>query len=105
MKKQLCVLIILAVDIFGIWLCFGLAVVLKNLLYGDSVLLDVGRYQGFAPSYVIMIFFFFYQGIYSRRWTSPILMNVDSFSRNKKFRSPTVTVAVPLTTIQCSLRW
>ena len=68
MKKQLCVLIILAVDIFGIWLCFGLAVVLKNLLYGDSVLLDVGRYQGFAPSYVIMIFLFFYQGIYSRRY-------------------------------------
>ena len=68
MKKQLCVLIILAVDIFGIWLCFGLAVVLKNLLYGDSVLLDIGRYQGFAPSYVIMIFLFFYQGIYSRRY-------------------------------------
>ena len=68
MKKQLCILIILAVDIFGIWLCFGLAVVLKNLLYGDSVLLDVGRYQGFAPSYVIMIFLFFYQGIYSRRY-------------------------------------
>ncbi|WP_299189151.1 sugar transferase [uncultured Campylobacter sp.] len=68
MKKQLCVLIILAVDIFGIWLCFGLAVVLKNLLYGDNVLLDVGRYQGFAPSYVIMIFLFFYQGIYSRRY-------------------------------------
>ena len=68
MKKQLCVLVILAVDIFGIWLCFGLAVVLKNLLYGDSVLLDVGRYQGFAPSYVIMIFLFFYQGIYSRRY-------------------------------------
>ena len=68
MKKQLCVLIILAVDIFGIWLCFGLAVVLKNLLYGDSVLLDVGRYQGFAPSYVIIIFLFFYQGIYSRRY-------------------------------------
>ena len=68
MKKQLCVLIILAVDIFGIWLCFGLAVVLKNLLYGDSLLLDVGRYQGFAPSYVIMIFLFFYQGIYSRRY-------------------------------------
>ncbi len=68
MKKQLCVLIILAVDIFGIWLCFGFAVVLKNLLYGDSVLLDVGRYQGFAPSYVIMIFLFFYQGIYSRRY-------------------------------------
>lgn len=68
MKKQLCVLIILAVDIFGIWLCFGLAVVLKNLLYGDSALLDVGRYQGFAPSYVIMIFLFFYQGIYSRRY-------------------------------------
>ena len=68
MKKQLCVLIILAVDIFGTWLCFGLAVVLKNLLYGDSVLLDVGRYQGFAPSYVIMIFLFFYQGIYSRRY-------------------------------------
>lgn len=59
MKKQLCVLIILTVDIFGIWLCFGLAVVLKNLLYGDSVLLDIGRYQGFAPSYVIMIFLFF----------------------------------------------
>jgi len=68
MKKQLCVLIILAADIFGIWLCFGLAVVLKNLLYGDSVLLDIGRYQGFAPSYVIMIFLFFYQGIYSRRY-------------------------------------
>ena len=68
MKKQLCVLIILVVDIFGIWLCFGLAVVLKNLLYGDSVLLDIGRYQGFAPSYVIMIFLFFYQGIYSRRY-------------------------------------
>lgn len=68
MKKQLCILIILAVDIFGIWLCFGLAVVLKNLLYGDSVLLDIGRYQGFAPSYVIMIFLFFYQGIYSRRY-------------------------------------
>ncbi len=68
MKKQLCVLIILAVDIFGIWLCFGLAVVLKNLLYGDSMLLDIGRYQGFAPSYVIMIFLFFYQGIYSRRY-------------------------------------
>lgn len=68
MKKQLCVLIILAVDIFGIWLCFGLAVVLKNLLYGDSLLLDVGRYQGFAPSYVIMIFLFFYQGIYLRRY-------------------------------------
>ena len=68
MKKQLCVLIILAVDIFGIWLCFGLAVVLKNLLYGDNVLLDVGRYQGFAPSYVIMIFLFFYQGIYLRRY-------------------------------------
>ena len=68
MKKQLCVLVILAVDIFGIWLCFGLAVVLKNLLYGDSVLLDIGRYQGFAPSYVIMIFLFFYQGIYSRRY-------------------------------------
>ena len=68
MKKQLCVFIILAVDIFGIWLCFGLAVVLKNLLYGDSVLLDIGRYQGFAPSYVIMIFLFFYQGIYSRRY-------------------------------------
>ena len=68
MKKQLCVLIILAVDIFGIWLCFGLAVVLKNLLYGDNVLLDIGRYQGFAPSYVIMIFLFFYQGIYSRRY-------------------------------------
>ena len=68
MKKQLCVLIILAVDIFGIWLCFGLAVVLKNLLYGDSVLLDIGRYQGFAPSYIIMIFLFFYQGIYSRRY-------------------------------------
>ena len=68
MKKQLCVLIILAVDIFGIWLCFGLAVVLKNLLYGDSVLLDIGRYQGFAPSYAIMIFLFFYQGIYSRRY-------------------------------------
>ncbi|WP_298063356.1 sugar transferase [uncultured Campylobacter sp.] len=68
MKKQLCVLIILAVDIFGIWFCFGLAVVLKNLLYGDNVLLDVGRYQGFAPSYVIMIFLFFYQGIYSRRY-------------------------------------
>ena len=68
MKKQLCVLIILAVDIFGIWLCFGLAVVLKNLLYGDSALLDIGRYQGFAPSYVIMIFLFFYQGIYSRRY-------------------------------------
>ncbi len=68
MKKQLCVLIILAVDIFGIWLCFGFAVVLKNLFYGDSVLLDVGRYQGFAPSYVIMIFLFFYQGIYSRRY-------------------------------------
>ena len=68
MKKQLCVLITLAVDIFGIWLCFGLAVVLKNLLYGDSVLLDIGRYQGFAPSYVIMIFLFFYQGIYSRRY-------------------------------------
>ena len=68
MKKQLCVLIILAVDIFGIWLCFGLAVVLKNLLYGDSLLLDIGRYQGFAPSYVIMIFLFFYQGIYSRRY-------------------------------------
>ena len=43
MKKQLCILIILAVDIFGIWLCFGLAVVLKNLLYGESafVLLDI----------------------------------------------------------------
>lgn len=68
MKKQLCVLIILAVDIFSIWLCFGLAVVLKNLLYGDSMLLDIGRYQGFAPSYVIMIFLFFYQGIYSRRY-------------------------------------
>ena len=68
MKRQLCVLIILAVDIFGIWLCFGLAVVLKNLLYGDSLLLDIGRYQGFAPSYVIMIFLFFYQGIYSRRY-------------------------------------
>ena len=68
MKKQLCILIILAVDIFGIWLCFGLAVVLKNLLYGDSALLDIGRYQGFAPSYVIMIFLFFYQGIYSRRY-------------------------------------
>ncbi len=68
MKKQLCILIILAVDIFGIWLCFGLAVVLKNLLYGDSLLLDIGRYQGFAPSYVIMIFLFFYQGIYSRRY-------------------------------------
>lgn len=68
MKKQLCVLIILAVDIFGIWLCFGLAVVFKNLLYGDSALLDIGRYQGFAPSYVIMIFLFFYQGIYSRRY-------------------------------------
>ncbi|WP_314987675.1 sugar transferase [uncultured Campylobacter sp.] len=68
MKKQLCVLIILAVDIFGIWLCFGLAVVLKNLLYGDSMLLDIGRYQGFALSYVIMIFLFFYQGIYSRRY-------------------------------------
>ena len=68
MKKQLCILIILAVDIFGIWLCFGLAVVLKNLLYGDNVLLDIGRYQGFAPSYVIMIFLFFYQGIYSRRY-------------------------------------
>nr|WP_314234212.1 sugar transferase [uncultured Campylobacter sp.] len=68
MKKQLCVLVILAIDIFGIWLCFGLAVVLKNLLYGDSLLLDIGRYQGFAPSYVIMIFLFFYQGIYSRRY-------------------------------------
>ncbi|MBS5828095.1 MAG: sugar transferase [Campylobacter concisus] len=68
MKQKLCNFIILATDIFGIWLSFGIAVILKNLLYGNNLLLDIAKYQGLVSSYLIMVFLLFYQGVYTRRY-------------------------------------
>ena len=68
MKQKISIFIILAIDVFGIWLSFGIAIIFKNLLYGDYILLDIGRYQGLISSYLIMVFLLFYQGAYTRRY-------------------------------------
>jgi len=68
MKKYLCKAILLLVDLLAIWVSFGIAVELKNLFYGDHVLLDISKYQGFGIAYALMIALFFYQGIYARRY-------------------------------------
>jgi len=61
MKKYLCKAILLLVDLLAIWVSFGIAVELKNLFYGDHVLLDISKYQGFGIAYALMIALFFYQ--------------------------------------------
>lgn len=67
-KIQISELVILAVDIFGIWISFTLAISFKNILYADPALLDITRYQGLISAYLIMEAMFFYQGIYTRRF-------------------------------------
>ena len=68
MKQKISIFIILAIDVFGIWLSFGIAVIFKNLLYGHNLLLDITKYQGLVSSYLIMVFLLFYQGVYTRRY-------------------------------------
>jgi undecaprenyl-phosphate galactose phosphotransferase len=68
MKQKISIFIILAIDVFGIWLSFGIAVIFKNLLYGNNLLLDITKYQGLVSSYLIMVFLLFYQGVYTRRY-------------------------------------
>lgn len=64
MKKQICTAILLTVDILAIWFSFGMAA----FFCGDLISLEVFKYQNFMPSCVIMIFLFFYHGIYTRRY-------------------------------------
>ncbi len=64
MKKQICTVILLTVDILAIWFSFGMAA----FFCGDLISLEVFKYQNFMPSCVIMIFLFFYHGIYTRRY-------------------------------------
>ena len=64
MKKRTCTAILLTVDILAIWFSFGMAA----FFYGDLISLEVFKYQNFMPSCVIIIFLFFYNGIYTRRY-------------------------------------
>lgn len=68
MKQKLSIFIILAIDVFGVWLSFGIAIVFKNLLYCNYIFLDIGKYQGLISSYLIIVFLLFYQGVYTRRY-------------------------------------
>jgi len=46
MKQKLSTFVILVIDVFGVWLSFGIAIIFKNLLYGDYIFSDIGKYQG-----------------------------------------------------------
>lgn len=64
MKKQLCIMILLIVDILIMCFSFGLSTVLCDNLTS----LETLKYQNFILFYMILIFLFFYQGIYTRRY-------------------------------------
>jgi len=64
MKKQLCIMILLVVDILIMCFSFGLSAVLCDNLTS----LETLKYQNFILFYMILIFLFFYQGIYTRRY-------------------------------------
>ena len=64
MKKQLCIMILLVVDILIMCFSFGLSAVLCDSLTS----LETLKYQNFILFYMILIFLFFYQGIYTRRY-------------------------------------
>ena len=64
MKKQLCIMILLIVDILIMCFSFSLSVVLCDNLASLETLKD----QNFILFYMILIFLFFYQGIYTRRY-------------------------------------
>lgn len=64
MKKQLCIIILLMVDILIMCFSFGISAVLCDNLTS----LETLKYQNFMLFYMILIFLFFYQGIYTRRY-------------------------------------
>ena len=64
MKKQLCIMILLIVDILIMCFSFGISAVLCDNLTS----LETLKYQNFILFYMILIFLFFYQGIYTRRY-------------------------------------
>ncbi|EIF07168.1 Undecaprenyl-phosphate galactosephosphotransferase [Campylobacter concisus UNSWCD] len=64
MKKQLCIMILLIVDI--LIMCFSLG--LSTVLCDNLTSLETLKYQNFILFYMILIFLFFYQGIYTRRY-------------------------------------
>ena len=68
MKQKLSTFVILVIDVFGVWLSFGIAIIFKNLLYGDYIFSDIGKYQGLVSSYLIMVLLLLYHGVYTRRY-------------------------------------
>ena len=64
MKKQLCIMILLMVDILIMCFSFGIPTVLCDNLTS----LETLKYQNFILFYMVLIFLFFYQGIYTRRY-------------------------------------
>ena len=64
MKKQLCTISLLMVDILTIWFSFCMVA----FFCGDLISLEVFKHQNFMLSCVITIFLFFYHGLYARRY-------------------------------------
>ncbi|WP_169764366.1 sugar transferase [Campylobacter mucosalis] len=68
MNKSLSILLLLLADFFCTALSIIFGVIIKNLIYSAGLFFDIERYLGFVLIYLIMMFLFAYQGIYTRRY-------------------------------------